>query len=83
MIQLTQEQYDNLDLLDTELKKKHPTFKGFNGSKENMEILGLDEAIAQQEIDKLDIAQLKIDNPEPKTVEERVAALEQKAGIKI
>ena len=82
-MKLTQEQYDNLGMLDTELKKKHPTFKGFNGSKENMEILGLDEAIAQQEIDKLDIAQLKIDNPEPKTVEERVAALEQKAGIKI
>jgi len=82
-MKLTQEQYDNLGMLDTELKKKHPTFKGFNGSKENMEILGLDEAIAQQEIDKLDIAKLKIDNPEPKTVEERVAALEQKAGIKI
>jgi len=82
-MKLTQEQFDNLGILGTELKKKHPTFKGFNGSKDNMEILGLDEAIAQQEIDKLDIAKLKIDNPVAKTLEERVAALEQKAGIKI
>jgi len=82
-MKLTQEQFDNLDILDTELKKKHPTFKGFNGSKNNMEILGLDEAIAQQEIDKLDIAKLKIDNPVAKTLEERVAALEQKAGLTI
>ena len=82
-MKLTQEQYDNLGMLDTELKKKHPTFKGFNGSKENMEILGLDEAIAQQEIDKLDIAQLKIDNPVAKTLEERVTALELKADISI
>ena len=37
-MKLTQEQFDNLDILDTELKKKHPTFKGFNGSKNNMEI---------------------------------------------
>ena len=82
-MKLTQEQFDNLDILDTELKKKHPTFKGFNGSKNNMEILGLDEAIAQQEIDKLDIAKLKIDNPVAKTLEERVIDLELKADISI
>ena len=82
-MQLTQEQYDNLGLLDTELKKKHPTFKGFNGSADNMQVVGVDETIIKQEIDKLDIAQLKIDNPVAKTAEERVTALEQKAGIKI
>jgi len=82
-MKLTQEQYDNIGILDTELKKKYPQFKGFNGSKDKMEILGLDEAIAQQEIDKLDTAQLATDYKaiRPKTLEERVAALEQKAGI--
>ena len=84
-MKLTQEQYDNLGLLDTELKKKYPTFKGFNGSKDKMEILGIDEDIAKQEIDKLDISQLKTDYEatRPKTLEERVTALEKKAGISI
>ena len=54
-MKLTQEQFDNLSLLDQALRKKYPAFKGFNGSKDNMKVIGLDEATAEGEIKELDI----------------------------
>lgn len=79
-MKLTQEQFDNLNLLDEALRKKYPAFKGFNGSKDNMKVIGLDEATAEGEIKELDIAKLKADfeAKKEKSLEERVAILEAK-----
>jgi len=62
-MKLTKEQFNNMGLLDAELRKILPAFKGFNGSKDNMQVMGADEAVVKQEIDRLDIAQLKVNDP--------------------
>ena len=82
-MKLTQEQYDNLDCLHQKLKKKYPNFQGFNGSAEDMQIIGIDENIIEQEIKEIDLQALiqQTKQIKPLTLEERIARLEEKIGI--
>ena len=59
VISLTQEQYDNIGTLTDKLKEKYPQFKGFNGSKEKMEIIGISGASAQAEVSKVNLDEEK------------------------
>lgn len=52
---LTETQFKNLDLLHKELSDKYPNFKGFNGSRTEMGVIGISEKDAQKEIDKIDL----------------------------
>ncbi len=55
MIKLTEEQFENLGLLHAEIKKKYPDFTGFNGSREEMIVLGITDEEAVSEIEKITI----------------------------
>ena len=54
MIKLTQEQFDNIDIVCEEVRKIHPSF-AHNGSKDAMKISGISEVQALVEIGKIDI----------------------------
>lgn len=54
-ITLTKEQYDNIDILDEKIKERWPTFKGFNGSRTKMKVVGISEETVEQEIRKIDL----------------------------
>ena len=53
-ISLTQEEFDNLEVLDEALRKKYPQYEGHNGGKENKHFYGLPESKIRQELDKID-----------------------------
>ncbi len=57
-IDLTEKQFKYIELLDKELRKKFPEFKGFNGSKEDMQGIGLSDETLKDEIKKIDIDSL-------------------------
>lgn len=54
-LQLTQEEFDNIGILDAKIKERYPQFKGFNGPKDDMQTIGVSEATIRKEIDKIDI----------------------------
>jgi len=54
-IKISQEQFDNLDILHEKLKARYPQFKGFNGSKDNLEVIGISDLTASVEIENIDI----------------------------
>ena len=62
-IQLTQEQFDNIDLLHKEILKTYPQFGGFNGSRKNMEVLGITDKQAMDIIKVQNINQLRKEDP--------------------
>lgn len=62
-IELTDEQFQNVDLIYKELKEKDVNFIGLSGSKEKMEILGMGETQAEKEIDKMNFVTLKANDP--------------------
>lgn len=64
-ISLTEEQYQNIDIIHAELKKKDANFGGLNGSKEKLELIGISEKDARKVISKIDF---------PKKREEKDAA---------
>lgn len=54
-IQLTQEQFENMDILHSELKKVDVNFIGIAGSKDNMKVYGMGEEQAETVINALDL----------------------------
>lgn len=62
-LQLSDEQFENLEILHNELKKKDSNFVGFNGSKDKMGVVGISETDAQKVIDKVNITELKKKTP--------------------
>lgn len=58
-VTLTKDQFDNIDVIDQKMKEKFPQFKGFNGSKDKLEVIGLDDVTVQQEISKMDVQKEK------------------------
>lgn len=56
-LELTAKQFENLGIIDQTLRAKYPEFKGFNGTRKNMNAIGLkiNPTILKQEIDKIDI----------------------------
>lgn len=74
-ISLTQEQFENLDKIDSVLKKKYPKFKGFNGSMDSLEIIGLPNAAVQDEIRKIDFNKIELDKEQEIT--DRQAAIDK------
>src|SRR3990167_742584 len=63
-ISLTEDQYANLPLIHSELKKKDANFVGLSGSKEKMEVLGMGDDQALKEIRKMDFKKLSDEHPE-------------------
>ena len=58
-MKITQKQFENLDLIHEELKKKYPQFGGFGGSADNMKVAGLDEDTVIAEMNKMDLDTLR------------------------
>ena len=58
---LTDEQFENLEAIDYDLKQKYPQFKGFNGSQESMNTVGMNSQVIAQEIANMNLKQI-IDN---------------------
>lgn len=65
-ISLTEEQWENRELIHDALKKKDSNFVGFNGSREALEIIGMSEADAVKVIKKLDIVAAQEESPKKK-----------------
>lgn len=63
-LEMTQYNFDNLDVIDKVLKDKYPQFKGFSGSKDNMKVYGIDEETINNEIEKMDVPSLVANKPE-------------------
>lgn len=55
-ITLTDEQYENIDIIHAELKKKDANFSGLNGTKEKMFLDGISQKEAMKVISKIDFA---------------------------
>ena len=58
-IKMTPELWDNLGLVHLELQKKYPQFEGFNANRDNAHAVGLDDAIAEAEINAMDFQALR------------------------
>ena len=52
-IQITQEQFDNLDVIHQEIKKNQAEFLGFAGTKDKLRVYGISEEEAVKEIKKI------------------------------
>ena len=71
-LELTKDQYDNLDYIHGTLKAKYPQFVGFNGSMSKMNVIGISEAAAIDEMKKINFDQV---NAEKYEKEQEVAAI--------
>jgi len=60
-ISITQEQFDNLDVIHKAVKEAHPDFIAFRGTKENLKVYGVSEVDVMKVIDKIDLEKLKTD----------------------
>lgn len=74
---LIQYEFDNIGVIDKEIKDKYKEFQGFNGSAEEMVCIGLDEETVRKEINKLNIPELKKNTPEKKRERKLVKKLKQ------
>lgn len=63
-ISLTKDQYKNLDKIDAALREKYAQFKGFNGTQDNLEVIGLPAAAVADEIGKFDFVQMESEKVE-------------------
>jgi hypothetical protein len=54
-LDLTKEQFENLDLIHKALADKDTNFKGFSGPKDKMRVHGISVEQAQKYIDKVDL----------------------------
>lgn len=63
-ISLTEAQYKRLPEIDKALKAKYAQFKGFNGSREKLEVIGLPAAAVADEIKKIDFLKLEAEDVE-------------------
>lgn len=62
-LKLTDEQFQNVDVISQELRKKDANFIGLEGSKDDMKVYGISEEQAKKEIDKMDFSKLKDASP--------------------
>jgi len=60
-MKLSNYEFENVGIINKEIKKKYPQFQGFNGSADDMKVIGLDEELVRKEINKLDIPSLIAD----------------------
>ena len=60
-ISITQEQFDNLDVIHKAVKEAHPDFIAFRGTKENLKVYGISDEDATKAIGKIDLEKLKND----------------------
>lgn len=58
-ISLSQEQFDNIDVITKEIKAKHVDFLGFTGPRTAIRVYGISEEEAIKELDKIDLDALK------------------------
>src|SRR3990167_2888379 len=80
-LELTQQQYDNLDILHKAVKAKHADFLGFSGTKEDMKVVGnVSESDVKKEIDKVNL-NTAITEKEEKIKSDEKKAILDKLGI--
>lgn len=78
-MKLTNKQMDKLIEIDGILRNKYPDFKGFNGSRDKMQVVGIDEAIVEQELVDMDIDAIeKVVTP---SIREKFAELEARVEV--
>ena len=65
-VSLSQEQFDNMSLIDREMRANFPTYKGMHGAINNMTVIGIGDSEAQGFIDALVVDNLKEDDPKRK-----------------
>jgi len=79
-VSLTDAQFKNLEKINDSLKEKYPQYKGFSGSKESLEVYGINtksfmaEAHKTPSIDDL-IADEKAKKREERLIEKRIRKL--------
>ena len=64
-IQLTQEQFENMDVIHAKLKASDTNFVGLNGSKDAMKVIGVSDTQAMAIINKIDFDKEKTDKEKP------------------
>lgn len=82
-ISLTEEQFQNLDIIHEELKKKDVNFVGLNGSRDNMQVIGMGEDQAKKEIAKIDfpVKRAEKKQADPKNQKIRTLRTKLKAAV--
>lgn len=76
-LKLTDEQFENLDLIHDELRKSDSNFLGLNGSKDDMKVSGISEEEAMKRIKKIDFKKKR-----EQVLESDPLINNQKSGIK-
>jgi len=67
-MKLTKQQFDNINFITQEIRKKYPEFQGFNGSANDMQVIGFDEKTVEDELKNIVIP----DSEPPKTEKEYI-----------
>ena len=76
-IKITKEQFDNLDILHEKIQERYPQFKGFNGSKDKLECIGLSDETVLAEIEIIDIPTIKAEKEAEKKAEKDAKKLKK------
>jgi len=79
-IALTQEQYDNVGIVDRELRRKDSNYNGMSGMREKMSVHGISDEQAKKLIDRMNITALKASDPWDQKMKRIVANL-RAAGL--
>ena len=72
---LSQEQYDNLDYIDSKVRETYPQFKGFNGPQNAMQVIGVSEQAVEDIIRTIDFDKL---NAERYEIEQELELVREK-----
>lgn len=78
-LQLTDQQFENLSIINDVIKAKYPQFKGFNGSSKDMKVRGISETAISEELSKINIDEIKAEQydayKEEEVIQERMRKL--------
>ena len=65
-VQLSDVQYENIDVIHAEMTKKHSTFRGFNGTKESIVAIGVSDEQVVSDLRKIAIDKINKDKSDTK-----------------
>jgi len=65
-VPLTDDQFDNLSVISQHLEGRYASYKGHNGSNDNMEFIGISDLQASAELNSININNLKSNDPDRK-----------------
>jgi len=75
-ISLTQDQFDNSNIIHQEIKSKQAEFLGISGSKESIRVYGISEEEFLKELGKIDLEKLKKDKKDKSKDDKRIGLLD-------